>query len=225
MVARDELLEWAVVHGRHRYGTPARPGRAGAGRRPAGAARDRPAGRPAGARADAGGAVRLPGAARRWEELVRRLVGRGTETEEEREPPAGHRPGGAGGRARVRRDHRQRRRTAGQRGIRILDAGPESTSPPTAATRDDTPDQRDETDACPEPGRPRGITNPPIDDLLTRPTPSTPWSSTPPSAPARSTPTTPSSARACWSTSARSSTPTCTRSRCPSRCARSTRAC
>ena len=31
--------------------------------------------------------------------------------------------------------------------------------------------------------------------------------------------------RACSSTSARSSTPRCTRSRCPSRCARSTRVC
>ena len=39
-------------------------------------------------------------------------------------------------------------------------------------------------------------------------TTSTGWSSTPPSAPARSTPTTASSARACSSTSARSSTPT-----------------
>jgi DNA-directed RNA polymerase omega subunit len=34
-----------------------------------------------------------------------------------------------------------------------------------------------------------------------------------------------SSPRACWSTSARSSTPTSTRSRCRSRCARSTPAC
>ena len=25
MIARGELLEWAVVHGRHRYGTPRRP--------------------------------------------------------------------------------------------------------------------------------------------------------------------------------------------------------
>ena len=53
---------------------------------------------------------------------------------------------------------------------------------------------------------PIGITNPPIDDLLTVPTPSTPSSSTRPSAPGRSTPTTPSCRRACSSTSARSST-------------------
>ncbi|MGW6229068.1 hypothetical protein ACWFQT_18350 [Cellulosimicrobium cellulans] len=26
MVAEGEMLEWAVVHGRNRYGTPRRPG-------------------------------------------------------------------------------------------------------------------------------------------------------------------------------------------------------
>ena len=57
------------------------------------------------------------------------------------------------------------------------------------------------------------------------PTPSTRWSSTRPSAPGRSTTTTPSSARACWSTSARWSSHCPRRSRCRSRCARSTRAC
>ena len=45
-----ELLEWAVVHGRARYGTPRRPGRGGPRGRPAGPARDRPPGRPPGAR-------------------------------------------------------------------------------------------------------------------------------------------------------------------------------
>src|SRR5829696_10312200 len=38
-------------------------------------------------------------------------------------------------------------------------------------------------------------------------------------------PTTPSSARACWNTWAHWSRPTCRRSRCRSRCARSTRGC
>ena len=85
MVAEDELLEWAVVHKAARYGTPRQPGRGGAGRRPPGAARDRPPGRPAGARDDARTRCSSSSAPPSWEELVRRLVGRGTETEEERE--------------------------------------------------------------------------------------------------------------------------------------------
>ena len=63
LVADDELLEWAVVHRAARYGTPRAPGRRGARRRAAGAAGDRPAGRPPGARADARRRVRVPGAA------------------------------------------------------------------------------------------------------------------------------------------------------------------
>jgi guanylate kinase len=83
MVADDELLEWAVVHQRARYGTPRRPVDDALG-----------AGRPALLEIDLQGArqVReaMPGAffcflaPPSWEELVRRLVGRGTETEEER---------------------------------------------------------------------------------------------------------------------------------------------
>jgi guanylate kinase len=83
MVADDELLEWAVVHGAARYGTPRRPVEE--------ALAD---GRPALLEIDLQGArqVRrsMPGALfvflkpPSWEELVRRLVGRGTETEEER---------------------------------------------------------------------------------------------------------------------------------------------
>jgi guanylate kinase len=83
MVADDELLEWAVVHQRARYGTPRRPVDDALG-----------AGRPALLEIDLQGArqVReaMPGAffcflaPPSWQELVRRLVGRGTENEEER---------------------------------------------------------------------------------------------------------------------------------------------
>ncbi len=84
LVAAGELLEWAVVHGRHRYGTPRGP--------VADALR---AGRPAMLEIDLQGArqVRrtMPEALfvflkpPSWDELVRRLVGRGTESGAERE--------------------------------------------------------------------------------------------------------------------------------------------
>jgi guanylate kinase len=84
MVAAGELLEWAVVHGVHRYGTPRRPVEEALA-----------AGKPALLEIDLQGArqvrASLPSALfvflapPSWEELVRRLVGRGTETEEERE--------------------------------------------------------------------------------------------------------------------------------------------
>lgn len=84
MVARDELLEWAVVHGAARYGTPRRPVEEALA-----------AGRPALLEIDLQGArqVRrtMPDALfvflkpPNWEELVNRLVGRGTEDEAERE--------------------------------------------------------------------------------------------------------------------------------------------
>ena len=84
MVAEDELLEWAVVHKAARYGTP---------RRPVGEALT--AGRLALLEIDLQGArqvkERMPEARfvflapPSWEELVRRLVGRGTEDEAERE--------------------------------------------------------------------------------------------------------------------------------------------
>jgi guanylate kinase len=84
MVADGELLEWAVVHGRNRYGTPRR------------AVEERlAAGIPALLEIDLQGArqVResMPDAQfvflapPSFDELVRRLVGRGTEDEEERE--------------------------------------------------------------------------------------------------------------------------------------------
>jgi len=84
LVADGQLLEWAVVHGRHRYGTPRRPVEAALA-----------AGKPALLEIDLQGArqVRLAMPEARFvflappsfEELVRRLVGRGTETPEERE--------------------------------------------------------------------------------------------------------------------------------------------
>jgi guanylate kinase len=84
MVADDELLEWAVVHGRHRYGTPRGP----VDERLA-------AGVPALLEIDLQGARQVRAsmpdalfvflAPPSWDELVNRLVGRGTESEEERE--------------------------------------------------------------------------------------------------------------------------------------------
>jgi guanylate kinase len=83
MVARGELLEWAVVHQSARYGTPRGPVEAALA-----------AGRLALLEIDLQGArqVRstMPDALfvflkpPSWDELVRRLVGRGTETEAER---------------------------------------------------------------------------------------------------------------------------------------------
>ncbi|WP_380162099.1 guanylate kinase [Kineococcus sp. R86509] len=87
-VRDGELLEWARVHGRHRYGTPRRP-----------VADVLASGRPALLEIDLAGArqvreaIPVTGlnaqfvflAPPSWDELVRRLVGRGTESEEERE--------------------------------------------------------------------------------------------------------------------------------------------
>lgn len=83
MVVGEELLEWAVVHRAARYGTPRSP-----------VEQALAAGRPAMLEIDLQGArqvrERMPGALfvflepPSWEELVRRLVGRGTEGEEER---------------------------------------------------------------------------------------------------------------------------------------------
>lgn len=83
MVASGELLEWAVVHGRNRYGTPRAP------------VEDRLAtGTPALLEIDLQGARQVRQtmpearfvflAPPSWEELERRLVGRGTEDAEER---------------------------------------------------------------------------------------------------------------------------------------------
>jgi guanylate kinase len=84
LVTSGELLEWAVVHGRHRYGTLRRPVEEVLAQ-----------GRPALLEIDLQGArqVRdsMPGAffvflkPPSLDELVRRLVGRGTESSEERQ--------------------------------------------------------------------------------------------------------------------------------------------
>ena len=83
MVRAGDLLEWAVVHGRARYGTPRAPVEAALA-----------AGRPALLEIDLQGARQVRAtmpdaffvflAPPSWEELERRLVGRGTEDEEER---------------------------------------------------------------------------------------------------------------------------------------------
>jgi guanylate kinase len=84
MVADGELLEWAVVHRAARYGTPRRPVEEAVA-----------AGLPALLEIDLQGARQVHAALPEafmvflappsWEELVRRLVGRGTEGAEERE--------------------------------------------------------------------------------------------------------------------------------------------
>lgn len=84
MIERGDLLEWATVHGTHRYGTPRGPVELALA-----------SGRPAMLEIDLQGArqVRrtMPEALfvflkpPSWDELVRRLVGRGTETEAQRE--------------------------------------------------------------------------------------------------------------------------------------------
>lgn len=84
MVADGQFLEWAVVHGRHRYGTPRGP------------VDDRlAAGVPVLLEIDLAGARQIRAAMPdaqfvflappSWDELVRRLVGRGTEDAAERE--------------------------------------------------------------------------------------------------------------------------------------------
>lgn len=84
MLAGDELLEWATVHNKYRYGTPRGPVLEAAARGESmlleidlqGARQVR------GSMPDARLVFLTPPS---WEELVHRLVGRGTEDEEERE--------------------------------------------------------------------------------------------------------------------------------------------
>lgn len=84
LIAQDQLLEWAVVHGVHRYGTPRAP------------VEERlRAGQPALLEIDLQGARQVRRvmpealfcflAPPSWDELTRRLVGRGTEDAVERE--------------------------------------------------------------------------------------------------------------------------------------------
>lgn len=79
LIAEDALLEWATVHGVHRYGTPRAPVlRAIAEGRPALLEIDLQGARQVRARwPDARFVFLAPPS---WEELVRRLVGRGTES-------------------------------------------------------------------------------------------------------------------------------------------------
>jgi guanylate kinase len=84
LVATGQLLEWAVVHQGARYGTPRAPvEEALAGGRPALLEIDLQGARQV--RASMPEALFVFLAPPSWEELVRRLVGRGTETPEERE--------------------------------------------------------------------------------------------------------------------------------------------
>lgn len=88
LVETEQLLEWAVVHKGARYGTPRKPVEEALA-----------AGRPALLEIDLQGArqvrASMPGAffvflePPSWDELVRRLVGRGTEDAEEREARLG----------------------------------------------------------------------------------------------------------------------------------------
>lgn len=83
LVARGQMLEWAVVHGRARYGTPRVPVEQAVA-----------SGRPCLLEIDLQGArqvrVAMPEALfvflapPSWQELVRRLIGRGTEDDAER---------------------------------------------------------------------------------------------------------------------------------------------
>ena len=83
MAREGELLEWAVVHGRARYGTPRGPvEQALAEARPALLEIDLQGARQV--RATMPGALFVFLAPPSWDELVRRLVGRGTEDAEER---------------------------------------------------------------------------------------------------------------------------------------------
>lgn len=84
MVRDGEFLEWAVVHGRAKYGTPRGPvERALQGGRPALLEIDLQGARQVRATMPEAQFVFL--APPSWDELVRRLVGRGTEGPEERE--------------------------------------------------------------------------------------------------------------------------------------------
>jgi guanylate kinase len=84
LIAEDALLEWAIVHGVHRYGTPRAPVlQAVAERRPALLEIDLQGARQVRANwPDARFVFLAPPS---WEELVRRLVGRGTESAAQRE--------------------------------------------------------------------------------------------------------------------------------------------
>jgi guanylate kinase len=84
MIAADEFVEWAVVHGRHRYGTPRQPVLdALAGGKAALLEIDLQGARQVRRNMPEARFVFL--APPSFDELVRRLIGRGTETEDERQ--------------------------------------------------------------------------------------------------------------------------------------------
>ncbi len=84
LVAEDGLLEWAVVHGRHRYGTPRRPVvEAVAARRPVILEIDLQGARQV--RTTYPDARQVFLSPPSWDELVRRLIGRGTESPEQQQ--------------------------------------------------------------------------------------------------------------------------------------------
>ncbi|MBW3070233.1 guanylate kinase [Actinomyces sp. 432] len=84
LIERGDMLEWAQVHGTHRYGTPRGP-----------VQEQLDAGRPALLEIDLAGARQVRAAMPEaqlvfiappsWEELVSRLLGRGTESEQEQD--------------------------------------------------------------------------------------------------------------------------------------------
>ena len=119
MIEAGELLEWATVHNAYRYGTPRGPVEAAIA-----------AGHSVLLEIDLQGAraVRraMPEASLvfllppTWDELVRRLIGRGTEDPAEQAPPARDGEGRIGRPGRVRLPRRQRRRgRCGPRGRRL----------------------------------------------------------------------------------------------------------
>ena len=165
-----------------------------------------------------------------WEELVRRLVGRGTETEEERERRLQTAQGRAGGRVGVR-SWSSSTTMFGERAKNSYHGCERVSAPSDAAHRQpramhvETNPSARRTPHVRNRGQPHRHHQPADRRPAARsPTPSTRWSSTRPSAPARSTRTTASCRRACSTTSARSSRPRSARSRCRSRSVRSTRA-
>ena len=100
----------------------------------------------------------------RWDELVRRLVGRGTEDAEEQQrrlETAQRRTGRRGG---VRPRRRQRRRPPGSATSWFTDGADRRTRAGSRTAV--TPASTYRRDPCPEPRCPQGIINPPIDELL-----------------------------------------------------------
>ena len=127
MAERGDLLEWAVVHGINRYGTPRGPVELALA-----------SGHPAMLEIDLQGArqVRetMPEALfvflkpPSWDELVRRLVGRGTEDAAERERRLATARRRTGRRERVRRHRGEPRSSRCSRGVGSLDEGRPSGS-------------------------------------------------------------------------------------------------